>query len=102
MALAINELARFGGGQVVVKDGEVLGSVPLTIAGLMSTEPARVVAQQAATVLAGFRECGCAINNPNMQLSLAALTVIPELRLSDLGLVDVSRFELIPVLEEEL
>jgi adenine deaminase len=50
-------------------------------------------------VLAEFRRCGCTLNNANMQLSLLALAVIPELRISDLGLVDVSRFQVIPVLE---
>jgi adenine deaminase len=58
-----------------------------------------VVAQKAATVLEGFRACGCTLNNPNMQLSLLALVVIPELRISDMGLVDVNKFELIPVVE---
>ncbi|HTZ51520.1 MAG TPA: adenine deaminase C-terminal domain-containing protein, partial [Spirochaetia bacterium] len=53
----------------------------------------------AATVLDGFRRCGCALNNPNMQLSLLALVVIPRLRLSDMGLVDVDKFALIPVLD---
>ena len=57
-------------------------------------------AQKAATVLAGFRACGCSLNNPNMQLSLLGLVVIPELRISDLGLVDVNRFDFIQVLEE--
>jgi adenine deaminase len=65
----------------------------------MSNERAEVVAEQASTVLDGFRACGCELNNPNMQLSLLALVVIPELRISDLGLVDVNKFETIPVLE---
>lgn len=99
MALAANTLALSGGGQVVVREGEVIGQVHLPIAGLMSSEPAQVVAAQAARVLAGFQACGCQINNPNMQLSLLALVVIPELRISDLGLVDVNRFDIIPVLE---
>jgi adenine deaminase len=99
MAIAANVLAEAGGGQVVVKDGEVAGLVELPIAGLMSTERAEVVAKKAATVLEGFAACGCRLNNPNMQLSLLALVVIPELRLSDLGLVDVTQFKLIPVLE---
>ena len=47
----------------------------------------------------GFRACGCSLNNPNMQLSLLALVVIPELRISDKGLVDVTQFKFIPVLE---
>ncbi len=100
MALAANRLAEIGGGQIVVKDGRVIGQVELTIGGLMSEESAEVVARKAETVLAGFRACGCRINNPNMQLSLLALVVIPELRLSDKGLVDVTNFAFIPVLEK--
>ncbi len=99
MALAVNTLAEMGGGQVVVRRGEVIGRVALPIAGLMSNELAETVAQQADTVLKGFQTCGCSLNNPNMQLSLLALVVIPELRLSDLGLVDVTRFDFVPVLE---
>lgn len=79
--------------------GKVLGLVELPIAGLMSEEPAGIVAAKAAAVLSGFRSCGCHLNNPNMQLSLLALVVIPELRISDLGLVDVSKFDFIPVIE---
>ena len=100
MALAANKLAEVGGGQVVVKDGQVIGLVPLPIAGLMSDARAEEVARQAATVLAGFRACGCTLNNPNMQLSLLALVVIPELRLSDKGLVDVTRFAFVPVVDD--
>jgi adenine deaminase len=99
MATAANELALLGGGQIVVRNGEVIGQVALPIAGLMSNERAEVVARKAATVLYGFRACGCQMNNPNMQLSLLGLVVIPELRISDLGLVDVTHFKLIPVLE---
>jgi adenine deaminase len=100
MAMAANELARIGGGQIVIREGKVLGQVELPIAGLMSSEQAEVVARKAATVLDGFKACGCILNNPNMQMSLLALVVIPELRISDLGLVDVSRFEFISVLEK--
>jgi adenine deaminase len=99
MALAANRLARVGGGQIVVVDGEVIGLVELPIAGLMSDESAETVAAKAGTVLEGFKKCGCMINNPNMQMSLLALVVIPELRLSDKGLVDVTKFEFIPVVE---
>ncbi|MDP2778267.1 MAG: adenine deaminase C-terminal domain-containing protein, partial [Anaerolineales bacterium] len=100
MAIAANELAKCGGGQIVVKDGKVIGLVELQIAGLMSNERADRVAKKAGTVLAGFRACGCALNNPNMQLSMLALMVIPELRISDKGLVDVSQFDFVPVLED--
>lgn len=99
MAKAANELARVGGGQIVVKSGKVIGRVELPIAGLMSKEKADVVAKKAATVLAGLKACGCNLNNPNMQLSLLGLVVIPQLRISDLGLVDVTSFDFIPVLE---
>jgi adenine deaminase len=88
-----------GGGQVVVREGEVIGLVELPIAGLMSNERAEIVARKAGTVLEGFKACGCSLNNPNMQLSLLGLVVIPELRISDLGLVDVTQFKFIPVLE---
>jgi adenine deaminase len=99
MALASRELSKMGGGQVVVKGGEVIGKVELPIAGLMSDERAEIVANKATTVLEGFKSCGCQLNNPNMQLSLLALVVIPELRISDLGLVDVTRFEFLPVFD---
>ena len=100
MAIAANELAQCGGGQVVVMDGKVVGLVDLPIAGLMSNERADVVAKKAGTVLEGFKACGCELNNPNMQLSLLGLVVIPELRISDKGLVDVTQFDFIPVLED--
>jgi adenine deaminase len=99
MAVAANELAKTGGGQVVIQAGKVIGQVELPIAGLMSNERAEIVARKAGTVLDGIKACGCQLNNPNMQLSLLALVVIPELRVSDLGLVDTNRFEFIRVLE---
>jgi adenine deaminase len=99
MALAANKLAETGGGQVVVRKGKIIGLIELPLAGLMSTEHADKVVKKAKTILDGFHSCGCKINNPNMTLSLLALPVIPELRLSDKGLVDVTRFTFIPVLE---
>jgi adenine deaminase len=89
MAIAANKLAETDGGQVVVKKGKVIGLVELTIAGLMSTEKADKVAAKVNTILEGFRACGSTINNPNMTLSLLALVAIPEMRISDKGLVDV-------------
>ena len=99
MAIAANRLAEVGGGQVVVKEGQVAGMVNLSIGGLMSTERAAAVARKVEEVLEGFRACGCKLSNANMQLSLLALVVIPELRISDKGLVDVKHFEFVPVLE---
>ena len=99
MALAANRLAEAGGGQVVVRRGKVIALVELAIAGLMSTEPAGKVAEKLDAILEGFRACGCKMNNPNMTMSLLALVVIPELRISDKGLVDVNKFSLLPVVE---
>jgi adenine deaminase len=78
----------------------VIGLVDLPIAGLMSNERAELVAKKAGTVLDGFKLCGCELNNPNMQLSLLGLVVIPELRISDKGLVDVTNFDFISVLDD--
>lgn len=100
MAIAANELGRCGGGQVVVLDGVIVGQVELAIGGLMSNERAAVVAKKAATILEGLKMCGCELNNPNMQLSLMGLVVIPELRISDKGLVNVLNREFVPVLED--
>jgi adenine deaminase len=99
MALAANKLQEVGGGQVVVLDQQVIGLVELPIAGLMSSESAAVVSAKAVTVLNGFKACGCQLNNPNMQLSLLALVVIPEIRISERGLIDVNNLKVLPVLE---
>jgi adenine deaminase len=99
MALAANELARRGGGMLVARDGAVQAAVEMPIAGLMSEKRSEVVAREAEAVLAEYRACGCRLNNANMQLSFLALVVIPELRISDLGLVDVTQFKLIDVLD---
>ena len=99
MALATNRLRAMGGGIVIFKDGAELAAVPLPIAGLMSDRPASEVAAQADAMMQAMRDCGCTLNNAYMQHSLLALVVIPELRISDLGLVDVRTFEFIPVLE---
>lgn len=95
MALAANRLGAVGGGVVVYKDDAEIALVELPIAGLMSDERAEIVAEKAARLVQAFRDCGCKLNNAFMQLSLLALVVIPELRISDLGLVDVTKFEVV-------
>jgi adenine deaminase len=99
MALAANRLAEVGGGITIWRDGSELALVELPIAGLMSDSPARDVAASAGRMVQAMVDCGCTFNNAYMQHSLLALVVIPELRISDLGLVDVRTFEFIPVLE---
>lgn len=99
MALAANRLAEVGGGVTVWRDGRELALVELPIAGLMSDDDATVVANKAELMMQAMRDCGCTLNNAYMQHSLLALVVIPELRISDLGLVDVRKFAIIDVLE---
>ena len=99
MALAANRLAEVGGGMTLFKDGEEMAVVELPIAGLMSDQPAAEVAAKADQLIEAMRACGCTLNNANMQHSLLALVVIPELRISDLGLIDVRSFEKIPLFE---
>lgn len=101
MALAANRLGEVGGGMVVFKEGEEIALVELPIAGLMSDERAEQVAAKADRLVEAFRACGCEMNNANMQLSLLALVVIPELRISDLGLVDVTKFEFVPLFVDD-
>ncbi|MDF1716653.1 MAG: adenine deaminase [Antarcticimicrobium sp.] len=101
MALAANRLAQVGGGVTVFRDGLELALVELPIAGLMSDAPAQEVAQKAGAMMQAMRDCGCDLNNAYMQHSLLALVVIPELRISDLGLVDVRKFERIDLLEPQ-
>lgn len=99
MARAANRLGEVGGGVTVWKDGKELSLVELPIAGLMSDSPAREVAAKADQMVAAMATCGCTLNNAYMQHSLLALVVIPSLRISDLGLVDVDRFELTTLIE---
>lgn len=100
MAMAANRLGQVGGGVVVFKEGQEVALVELPIAGLMSSERAEIVADKAARMVEAFQECGCWLNNAFMQLSLLALVVIPELRISDLGIIDVTKFERVPLFLE--
>ena len=93
MALAANHLGKIGGGITVFSEGKELATVELPIAGLMSDERSEIVADKADAMVAAMEACGCKLNNAYMQHSLLALVVIPELRISDIGLVDVTKFE---------
>lgn len=93
MILAVRALADCGGGFVCVRDGWVLNLVPLPLAGLMSDQDPETVAAGLDHLNASARELGCPENiNPFMQLSFLSLPVIPRLRLTDKGLVDVEDF----------
>ena len=93
MALAANRLGQVGGGVVLFSEGKELALVEMPIAGLMSDERAEIVAAKADRLVHAMRDMGCSLNNAYMQHSLLALVVIPELRISDVGLVDVRTFE---------
>jgi adenine deaminase len=98
MAAAIARIAEIGGGQVAVLDGRPLAEVPLPLAGLMSDRPATEVAEQLRRLSRAAEEAlGVTVEEPFMQLSFIALSVIPELRLTDGGLVDVNAFAYVPV-----
>jgi len=98
MAAAVARLAEIGGGQVAVLDGAPLAEVPLPLAGLMSDRSADEVSDQIAALGAtATARLGLTVAEPFMQLSFIALSVIPELRLTDGGLVDIGRFAYVPV-----
>lgn len=95
MAVAGNVLAESGGGMVAVKDGVVLALVPLPIAGLMSPEPVEKVAEQVRALEAAFRELGCNLISPFMTMALLPLPVLPDIRITNRGLVDTVGFKLL-------
>ncbi|MEM4408014.1 MAG: adenine deaminase C-terminal domain-containing protein, partial [Candidatus Caldarchaeum sp.] len=97
MALAANENARINGGIVTVADGEVLAKVELPLAGLMSTEPAVSVAEKLNRTYNVWRTLGCEWVSPFMTISLLSLSVIPELRITDKGLLDTVTFQFVDI-----
>ncbi len=97
MSVAIARVAEMGGGQVVVVDGKVVAEVALPIAGLMSPKPLLEVAAEIDRVVEAARELGITLDAPFMALSFLGLSVIPDLRITDLGLIDVNEFAIVPV-----
>jgi adenine deaminase len=97
MAAAVRRLANRGGGIVVVDGAEVVAELPLPVAGLLSDAPLEEVVAQSHAVVAAARELGCTLDAPFQHLAFLALSVIPSLKLTDQGLVDVDKFELVPL-----
>jgi adenine deaminase len=95
MALAANRLIALGGGFVAVSGGTILAELALPIAGLMSDQPFETVTHGLERLRAAVFGMGCVLDEPFVQLAFLALPVIPHLKITDLGLVDVDRFELI-------
>jgi adenine deaminase len=94
---AVLRLAELGGGIVVVGEGKVLAELPLPVAGLLSDRPLGEVVAATRACVAAARELGCEVPSPFQSLAFLALSVIPSLKITDRGLVDVERFELVPL-----
>jgi len=100
MQAAVAAVAGMGGGQVAVADGQVQAACPLPIAGLMSDLPLEKVRDQVAALTKAAQALGSTLPDPFMTLSFLALPVIPALKLTDMGLVDVVKFRLVPLFGE--
>jgi adenine deaminase len=97
MAACAMRLAEIGGGIVIAEGGRVVEELPLPVAGLMSDRPLAEVHDRLRSMERRLTEMGVSVASPFMTLSFLALSVIPELKITDRGLVDVGRFELVPL-----
>ena len=97
MALAANTLIECGGGMVAVQNGKVLGVVPLPIAGLMNDKPAEEMSEMVEALEAAWAQIGCSMPSPFMTMALIPLACLPELRLTNRGLVDCRTFQFVPL-----
>ena len=100
MAQAVQGVAEMHGGLIAVHDGKVAASLPLPIGGLMSDQSIGEVRDALTLLHQTVKEMGCTLNEPFMALSFLALPVIPELKITDQGLVDVTRFQIVPLFGE--
>ena len=100
MAFAVRRLANIGGGIVVVDGGELLAELALPVAGILSDAPLATVVAASEALVAAARELGCEIEAPFQLLAFLALSVIPTLKITDRGLVDVERFAIVPLRTE--
>jgi adenine deaminase len=97
MARAVGRLAEMGGGLVVIADRGVQAELPLPIAGLLSEAPYEEVVESSEACLQAARELGCEFPAPFQTLSFLALSVIPKLKITDRGLIDVEAFDIVPL-----
>jgi adenine deaminase len=97
IARAVQRLAELGGGLVVVESRGVRAELPLPVAGLLSEAPAGEVAERSHACVSALAELGCTVESPFQALAFLALSVIPSLKLTDQGLVDVDEFRLVPL-----
>jgi adenine deaminase len=101
MLMAIQAIARIKGGMVAVDGNTILSELPLPIAGLMSDQPIETVRDQMDELLRAAHQLGSQLHDPFMAMSFLALPVIPSLKLTDHGLVDVDKFQLVPLFVKE-
>lgn len=101
MLAAVRAIEQMGGGLVAVAEGKVLASLPLPVAGLLSEASMQDVARGMESCIAAAAKLGCKLKDPFMTLSFLCLPVIPELKLTDRGLVDVRDFKLVPLFLED-
>jgi len=97
MQAAVVAVVEMGGGLAAVGGSKVLADLPLPVAGLMSNQPVETVLQQMDGMIAAAKDLGACLSDPFMTLGFLALPVIPDLKLTDQGLVDVNRFEIVPL-----
>ena len=97
MRAAVEAVAEMGGGLAAVSETKLLAALALPIAGLMSLDPVRMVRDQLERLIEVTHEMGTVLEDPFMTLSFMALPVIPELKLTDRGLIDVNKFEIVPL-----
>jgi adenine deaminase len=97
MAQAVERLVELGGGLVVVDRGEIAAELPLPVAGLVSDRPLADVIEASRATVAAVHALGSEVESPFQSLAFLALSVIPSLKITDHGLVDVDRFELVPL-----
>jgi adenine deaminase len=98
---AVKELERMRGGQVVIANGKVEAALPLPIAGLVSDQPLETVIGKISELNAGAGRLGCKLSAPFMSLSFLTLSPIPELKLTDQGLVDAMNMKLTSVIADD-
>ncbi len=97
MECALNDVIKNKGGMTVALNGNVIASLPLSIGGLMSTESLEEVLKKQNLLLKAVKqELGCSLDNPFMALSFVQLEVIPELKITNLGLIDINTFQFVP------
>jgi len=101
MLKAVMTIKTMGGGLVAVSDEKVLASLPLPIAGLMAADPVAGVKDRLEVLLTATKALGCKLPDPFMILSFLSLPVIPELKITDKGLVDVNQFKIVPLFGED-